>query len=79
MRRVQINDKLPIILRSALQELEIVDEEGNVVGHYKPKYDIEFLKAQGAWPSDEELSQYENYTGPTYTTEQVLAKLRALG
>jgi hypothetical protein len=78
MRRVQIDEKLPIILQSALQELEIVDAKGSVVGHFKPKYDIEFLKAEGVWPTDEEVEEAVNFTGPTHTTEQVIARLRAI-
>ena len=80
MRQLNIKDPhFHVKLTTALVPLELVDDFGNVVGHYRPAVTIDDLKAEGDWPTDEELEAAKNYTGPTYTTAEVIAYLRSLG
>lgn len=80
MRQLNGNDPhFHIKLTSALVPLELEDDHGNVVGNYTPAITAEDLKANGAWPTDEELEQATKSTGRTYTTAEVIAHLRSLG
>lgn len=79
MKRVPINDQLLAILQSTLSDLEIVDTEGRVVGFFRPEISLQKLEATADWPSDEEIEAELNSGRPTFTTEQVLARLRSLG
>lgn len=78
MRQVKIDDKLPDILAKALQELEIVDAMGRLLGVFKPRHSLKDFEGIEDWPSDEEIEAEIASDRPTYTTEQVIARLRSL-
>lgn len=79
MRQVNVKDpNLAVILGTALVDIELVDERGRIVGHYKPTVTMADLEVAGVLPSDDELEQARNTSGRTYTTEEVITYLRSL-
>jgi hypothetical protein len=79
MRQVKLDEKLPGILSTALQELEIVDAMGRLLGVFKPRHTLKDFEGTENWPTDEEIEAEIASGRPTFTTEQVIARLRSLG
>jgi hypothetical protein len=79
MDKIPISTDLKAILPTKLNPVVIVDDDGNVLGHYVPQVPSAYLEPDGGWPSDEEIEEKAKNPGVTYTTAEVIAHLRSLG
>jgi hypothetical protein len=77
MPRIIIDDEMREKLKGAREAVQIVDQDGHLLGTFKPidvpPYDPSLIPPI----SEEELRQREQETGG-YTTEEVLQRLREL-
>jgi hypothetical protein len=77
MPRIPISAELKAVLLCQGSPVELVDDEGNFVGHYLPPGT---LSAPGEeWPTGEEIAAKAKSAKRYYTTSEVIAHLRSLG
>ncbi len=79
MEKIPISTDLKAILPTRLAPVALVDDQGNILGHYVPKLTLDDVEPEDGWPTPEEVEAAANYIGPTYTTAEVIAYLRSLG
>lgn len=79
MEQVPISTDLKAILPTKLNPVVIVDDDGNVLGHYVPQVPAAYLEPEGGWPTDAEIEAQAKNPGVTYSTAEVIAHLRSLG
>lgn len=79
MEKIPISTDLKAILPTRLVPVAIVDDQGNILGHYVPKLTLDDVEPEDGWPTAEEVEAATNYKGPTYTTAEVIAHLQNLG
>jgi hypothetical protein len=79
MDQIPISKDLKAILPTKLNPVAIVDDDGNVLGHYVPQVPATYMEPEGGWPTDEEVEEKAKNPGVTYTTAEVIAHLRSLG
>ena len=69
MRQIILTDEQARILSNAVDEVELRDQSGNVLGYVPPAFTAaDIARAKSALASNQ----------PRYTTEQVLSYLRGL-
>ena len=78
MERLKIDASLLEKLKNLTSSVELVNDEGFVVAVVQPRLDLEQYEIIGPEISDEELERRCQPGRRTYTTEEVLAKLRKL-
>ena len=79
MVRITIDEELQKKLLSAGEVVELVDASGKLLGRVLPEVD-DFPNGWVAMTpelSDEELDQLSKVEGPTITSEELMARLRA--
>lgn len=79
MEQLPIDPSLPEKLLHLTSSAELVDGTGRVVAVVHPRFDPTKYELLGLDISEEELQRRSQPGRKTYTTEEVLAKLRALG
>jgi hypothetical protein len=79
MEKIPISVNLSAILPTRYSPVALVDDQGNIIGHYVPKLTLDDMEPEDGWPTAEEAEAAANYKGPTYTTAEVIAYLRSLG
>lgn len=82
MRHIKLDPRTAELFASLTGNVEIHDQDGKVIGYFRPKLDP--AKFPGLEPpplSHEEIERLVNEPGRRYTTEEVidLAKRRAAG
>jgi hypothetical protein len=78
MLRIKIDEHLPKVLRHVATPVALIDDQGNVIGHFVPKYTVDDFETFGPEPTPEELDRIASAPGKRYSTEEVVAHLRGL-
>lgn len=78
MERLVIDASLPDKLRNLTRPVELVTEQGHVVAVVRPRLDPALFEIIGPEVSDEELERRCQPGRKTYSTEEVLERLRKL-
>ena len=78
MTRIVLDEDLKTKLRGLKERLEIIDEDGRVLGFVTPAVDRSLYEGVVPPFSKEELDRREREGGRTYTTAEVLEYLKNL-
>jgi hypothetical protein len=77
MTRITVNGELSTKLQELVEEVELCDPSGQVLGRFVPEFDMSQWEPMEPEISEEELQRREQST-EWYTTEEVLAYLKSL-
>lgn len=75
--RIPIPADLKALLLNQTTPVELVDDDGNVVGYYTPPSSAP--QPGEEWPTGEEIAAKAKSAKRWYTTAEVIAHLRSLG
>ncbi len=79
MARIVLDAATIAKLTTELHPVEVCDEQGNVIGTFRPRLDPAKYGPLEPQISEEELERRMKSNGPWYTTAEVLEHLRKLG
>jgi hypothetical protein len=77
MTRITVNGEFSSKLQELVEEVELCDPSGRVLGRFVPEFDPSQWELAEPEISEEELQRREQST-EWYTTEEVLAHLKSL-
>jgi len=79
VEQIPISTDLTSILPGRFNPVQLVDDNGNVIGTFVPKRTESDVRGDEPWPTGEELEAMANEPGQRwYTTAEVLAHLHSL-